>query len=425
MGLELERRGEAIARNLASYTTDPLLTDDLYTLYEMVNQTKHSDANIRYIIVQSPGGTVRVSTFGQSIPRGIVEANMPLSDQASQLRRLKTEEGLIRDISMPILQGKAGTVRVGVSDQSIEAVVRENTRSLGVMAALSAVLGFAASYWLAYYLTRPLSELVRIVQMVAGGNLSQRISSPAGDEVGQLGKAFNSMSEALVQKEASRQALQKKVIYSQEEERKRVARELHDELAQRLTSIVLSLETIESKLEGSDRTNKLAISRAREIAQDSLTETRKLIGDLRPSVLDDLGLVPAIRSYAENRLHSVPCEVVVSSELPKTLPPAIETAVFRIVQEAINNIVKHARAKSARITLGVDDGKLCGSVSDDGRGFQLAGFQSSMSPDSGFGLLGMQERAELMGGNLSVRSREGLGTDILFSIPLSPGNSHG
>ena len=427
LGTELERRGEAIARNLTANSTDALLTDDLYSLYELVNRTKVSDADIRYILIINPKGAVRVSTFGSdAIPHGLLEANMPQLSQPSQLRRLKTEEGLIRDIGVPILQGKAGTVRVGMSDRALEAAVRRDTRNLSMMAALSAILGFAISYLLADYLTRPLNQLLRAVQSVSSGNLSQRITSPGKDEVGQLEKAFNTMTEALAKNEAARRNLLQKVISSQEEERRRIARELHDELAQQLTSVILSLETIEGKLDGADKTSKQIIHRAKQVVQNSLMETRKLIGDLRPSVLDDLGLIPALRSYAEIHLHPIQCKVVISAtKLPGTLPSTLETAVFRIVQEAINNIVKHAHAGSAHITLHLDDGIFHGNVSDDGKGFQVEQYQSASSAvSSGLGLQGMRERASLLGVVLSVQSIAGQCTSVSFSIPILTEDDH-
>jgi signal transduction histidine kinase len=198
-----------------------------------------------------------------------------------------------------------------------------------------------------------------------------------------------------------------------------VARELHDELAQRLTSVLLSLEAAESGRQYTPE-DRQAIRRARQMVEGSLAETRKLIADLRPSVLDDLGLVPALRSYAQTHLHSVQCQVAVSaSGMPDSLPPAVETAVFRIVQEAINNIAKHAQATSARVALRLGNGVLQGQVSDNGRGFRLTQSGKDSGTEAyGLGLQGMQERAALLGGALAIWSDEGKGTWVSFSIPL-------
>lgn len=419
LGAELETRGRAIAEDIAANSVDHLLTGDLFGLYELVNRTKLHNPDVRYILIIGPAGKVQVNTFGKGIPEGLLEANVLAPGNDSEMRRIQTEEALIRDIAVPILGGRAGTVRVGMSDQGVEAAARHNTTELNALVGLAVALSLASAYGLAYYLTRPLSQLLGAVQSVTRGNLSQRVPYPGGDEVGQLGRAFNVMTEALEEKEAARRALLGKVISSQEEERKRVSRELHDELAQRLTSVLLSLEAAESGPQGTDQSTQ-AIQRARQMVEGSLAETRKLIADLRPSVLDDLGLVPALRSYAQTHLHPVQCEVAMStSGIPDSLPSTLETAVFRIVQEAINNIAKHAQATSTRVVLRLRDGVLQGEVSDNGRGFRLtARGKDSGAEASGLGLQGMQERAALLGGKLSIWSDEGKGTWVSFSIPL-------
>lgn len=422
LGDELERRGQAIARDLAANSTDHLLIGDLFSLYDLATRTKNNNPDVRYILILGPTGRLQVNTFDGGIPRRLVEANVLVPGQTEQLRRLRTEEALIRDIAAPILGGRAGTARVGMSDQSIRAAVDENTRSLGLLVLLAMATGAIVSYGLAYYLTRPLSLLLQAVQSVTKGNLSLRIPSPSNDEVGQLGEAFNLMSEALGQKEAARRAMLDKVIYSQEEERKRVARELHDELAQQLTSVLLSLESLEIGVQDSNGKRSHTLQQAKQVVTSSLAETRKLIADLRPSVLDDLGLLAAIRSYAESRLYPLRCRVTVSANhVPAELPFSIDTAVFRIVQEAINNIGKHAKASIARIELQVFDKTLQGEIIDDGTGFVLDEVKRAKSPDSrGLGLQGMEERAALLGGSLSVSSAVGQGTRVSFSIPLQP-----
>jgi len=423
LGNELETRGEAIAKDLATSSTDLLLTGDLFGLYDVVNRTKINNADMRYVLVLGPSGEVRVNTFGRGVPRGLLEANVLLPGETMRLRYLDTEEGTIRDIAVPIFEGKAGTVRVGMTAQNLEAAVARNTNNLAGLVAVAVALTIAVSYMLSYYLTRPLSRLLAAVNSVAQGDLSQRITSPGSDEVGQLGRAFNLMARELERKEAIRRELMEKVISSQEEERKRVARELHDELAQRLTSVMWSLEAIAATAPGGDMRSTQAVSRAKQATESSLAETRRLVGDLRPPVLDDLGLVPAIRSYAEAQLQRVGSEAVVTAvNVPRTLPPAMDTAVFRIVQEAVINVVKHASAKHVRIMLRAENGALFGEVVDDGKGFQhVTPCAASGSRLTGFGLVGMEERATLLGGKLFITSEPGKGTRVSFSVPIYAG----
>jgi len=423
LGAELEGRGVAIAHDLAASSADPLLTSDLFGLYELVNRTKLHNPDIRYVLVLGGSGEVKVNTFGSGIPQGLRKANLPPAGEREQLRRLRTEEGLILDIAVPILGGELGTVRIGMSGQRVQAAVAGFSRNLALVALLVAAAGFAISYWLAFYLTRPLSQLLKAVRLVTTGDLSQRISTPGRDEVGLLASAFNTMTVALAQQQAASGALLEKVISSQEEERKRVARELHDDLAQRLTSVLLSLDAVEAGLKVEDKGGKQAVRRARAAVDGSLDETLKLISALRPSMLDDLGLVAASRSHAETQLQPLQCQVSVSAaNVLQGLSPSVETAIFRIVQEAVNNIAKHAGASSARIALWLEDGALHGEVSDNGRGFVPGSANASgTSPACGLGLRGMQERASLLGGALSIVSAVGQGTKVSFSIPLRPG----
>ncbi|HLE82602.1 MAG TPA: HAMP domain-containing protein, partial [Dehalococcoidia bacterium] len=207
LGAELEGRGVAIAHDLAASSADPLLTSDLFGLYELVNRTKLHNPLIRYVLVLGGSGEVKVNTFGSGIPQGLRKANLLSAGEREQLRRLRTEEGLILDIAVPILGGELGTVRVGMSGQRVQAAVAGFSRNLALVALLVAAAGFAISYWLAYYLTRPLSQLLKAVRLVTTGDLSQRISTPGRDEVGQLASAFNAMTMALAQQQAASEAL--------------------------------------------------------------------------------------------------------------------------------------------------------------------------------------------------------------------------
>jgi two-component system sensor histidine kinase UhpB len=156
-------------------------------------------------------------------------------------------------------------------------------------------------------------------------------------------------------------------------------------------------------------------------AARTLEETRRLIQDLRPTALDDLGLVAALRAYAEERLSPGGVEVRFSVEGPvERLPSEVETTLFRIVQEATNNCLRHARARSLRIRLGRTNGRVVGEVVDDGVGFDMDAVLNSRTALP-LGLLGMQERAALVGGELTIWSRPGQGTRIRLELPVPEG----
>jgi two-component system sensor histidine kinase UhpB len=209
-----------------------------------------------------------------------------------------------------------------------------------------------------------------------------------------------------------------KVIEAQEEERKRIARDLHDEFAQTLTALTMNLQSAMLNLPEEMGTLKQQLAETQALTTQTLEETGQWIRDLRPTVLDDLGLVPAVRWYAESRLEAAGTRVYVEAlGFKRRLPAGIETALFRIVQEAVNNIAKHARARQAHIRLEMSDTSITASVGDDGVGFDSADALTLKDGMRGIGLLGMRERAALLGGTLAIDSHVGHGTRIRVEVP--------
>lgn len=221
----------------------------------------------------------------------------------------------------------------------------------------------------------------------------------------------------LAHREQLRGELLQKVITAQEEERKRIARDLHDDTSQALTALIYSLETLESTCPSAETRASLSLLRQR--ATQILDGVHKIIYDLRPSMLDHLGLFAALRWYAETRLQplGVRLHVEERGDLHR-LPPQTETALFRVVQEAINNIAKHAGARNVRLTFYSQDGILGIDVEDDGIGFNVSEVTRSADQYRGLGLVGMQERVGLLGGNITITSVQGLGTQVSIRVPL-------
>jgi signal transduction histidine kinase len=208
----------------------------------------------------------------------------------------------------------------------------------------------------------------------------------------------------------SRDAM-RRVVEAQELERKRLARELHDETGQALTSILLGLKPLEAGAEGEDRE---AVGALRELVVATLQDVRRLAVELRPSALDDLGLVAAVNrlaeSFGEGGIH-VDIEAQIGDE---RLPEPVETTLYRIVQEALTNVAKHAEAKRMSITLVRKDGTVIAVIEDDGKGFD-----PEASAREGLGLLGMRERLALVGGKLRVEAAPGTGTTIAAEVPVT------
>jgi signal transduction histidine kinase len=206
-------------------------------------------------------------------------------------------------------------------------------------------------------------------------------------------------------------------IRAQEEERNRIARELHDDTVQSLTLLMMDLDL--GRNAKCSESADLYFSKSRLIAQETLSNLRRLIADLRPSVLDDLGLVPAITSYGEQRLEPKGIHLqLTGNALERRLPRAIEVALYRIAQEALTNVLKHSEATEVNINLHTWDGHLKMRVHDNGNGFLLSAATLPKPNGNGLGLLGIKERAALLGGELAVQSEPGEGTQIVVTVPL-------
>jgi signal transduction histidine kinase len=204
------------------------------------------------------------------------------------------------------------------------------------------------------------------------------------------------------------------VTAAQEEERQRIARELHDGVGPALASLNIRLRTARKLLER-DQLTAEEVEELAELAQVNIQDIRRLIHDLRPAVLDELGLVPALREYVARYQEEHGLEVALAlPEGGERLPAPVETALFRIAQEALNNVAKHAQARRVEVTMTRDRGGVTLHIADDGRGFDSA------APRSGthLGLWSMRERVEQLGGRFEVESAPAAGTTVRVIIPL-------
>ncbi|HEX2516872.1 MAG TPA: sensor histidine kinase [Chloroflexota bacterium] len=233
----------------------------------------------------------------------------------------------------------------------------------------------------------------------------------------------------LAEKTVQLQRLAGLVLAAQEDERRRVARELHDDTMQSMAALLMGLEGVQQALpEGQPQTQaaRHSVLRLRDLATRMLDEMRHLALDLRPAVLDDHGLVAAVRWLAATLTErtGLPCRVTVSGDLPpeQRLPPATETALFRITQEALANVAKHAQATQCRVRLERTASAISVTVEDNGAGLPLApetGTQEAPVGARQMGLFNMRERAALLGGTCAIR-RRGVsgGTVVRAELPL-------
>jgi two-component system sensor histidine kinase NreB len=199
---------------------------------------------------------------------------------------------------------------------------------------------------------------------------------------------------------------------AQELERRRIARELHDETGQALTSLLLGLKEVEDAK--TDEARRESIASLRELTVATLQDVRRLAVELRPKALDDFGLAPALERLAELFTEQTGIPVDLEYTLGDSrLPAGVETALYRITQEALTNVVKHAQASRVSIVLTRKDASVIAVIEDDGQGIDL-----DDTREGGFGLLGMRERVELLGGRLQVEGGAG-GTAVVAEVPIA------
>lgn len=232
-----------------------------------------------------------------------------------------------------------------------------------------------------------------------------------------LGFMGNQMEGVLTQIDSiqQRQLFGAKIIKAQEEERRRVAREIHDGPAQAMANVVFRADVCERLIDTNLERTKAELKDLREQVRLCLKETRKIIFDLRPMTLDDLGLVPTVRRTLEmfKDRTSIVAELRIFGE-EKRLEAHVETGLFRILQEALSNIEKHAQATVATVRMEFSFTAVTAIIEDNGQGFDI---ECSGDNDS-FGLMGMKERIDLLDGELTIQSRRNEGTKITVRVPL-------
>lgn len=287
---------------------------------------------------------------------------------------------------------------------------------------LAVLVGWFGSKML---ILRPVHALVHSSSRLAAGDLSARTGLRHGrHELGQLTRAFDQMAQTLEKREIERrranqklQLLSRRLVDIQESERRNIARELHDEVGQSLTAAQISLQA------ASANANPLAtetrLKACSELIQHVLEQVQDLSLNLRPSMLDDLGLESALRWYTgrQSEVTGIQADFI-STPLDKRLDAVIETECFRVAQEALTNVARHSKAQAVTVELSAHDGRLHLCVRDDGVGFDVSAVRDQAIRGSSLGVLSMEERAALAGGELELNSTPGCGTEVRAWFPL-------
>ena len=289
---------------------------------------------------------------------------------------------------------------------------------------LAILLGLLINVLLLRASFRPLFSLLSTIRAVSAGKTDERARISQSDaEISELAQTFNGMLDRL---EATRREQGMLILQAQEEERRRLALELHDESSQNLTALLIHIEILSQSLQALPDTTMTNDARKQlegelqylaGLSQHTLENIRTLAQELRPGVLDDLGLHAAFRWLAEDarqRLHlDVELHIKAAEDTSRKCkqPTLYETALFRIAQESLTNVARHAHAKHACILLTQEQDSICLQVRDDGCGFDPS------QHHSGLGIFGMRERASLLGGTVEIQSQPGQGTTVQASLP--------
>lgn len=429
---QLEKRGVEIANSLASLSVNDILLEDDLSLSDRLNKTKNNNEEVRYILLTDTTGHVIVSTFQHRLPEGLDRIRLPeetTDGDASWIKRFSSNEGMVRELLFPIEKGSVGYLRIGLSENTMRSLLAEKIRDI-VLAILSiCTLAAVGTTWLSYLLVKPIRLLVDAVVRIQNGDYEVRLNVRRGDEIGNLARVFDKMAhnlrkkrrenkellQELQAKEALRLSLIRRLFTVQEDEQRRLSRELHDETGQCMASLLAYIKVLQSKLTTDEQ--RMLLGEAREVTVNVLEGIRKMAVELRPPALDDLGVVAAMEKYISNfKKHA---GIAVSFSVPKDKVKAagdVEVSLYRILQESLTNIYRHAQAKTASIVLRQNENSVYLEIWDDGCGMAEDALLAAREKNR-LGLFGIQERVELLGGSLEIISSPGAGTRLFVTLP--------
>lgn len=300
-----------------------------------------------------------------------------------------------------------------------------------ILGSVLMIIGMVVAWIMSRNITRPLKKLTVAVSAIASGTDFPEVEVDRRDEVGKLARAFNAMS---VQVQNAKKELELKVVEAEkiseqlrdlsahlqnirEQERIHIAREMHDELGQLLTGFKMDVSWLNKKLAGvEDPAIQERLSSLLTLTDEAVSFVRKVAAELRPSVLDDLGLVAALEWQSKEFQKRFNIEVDFNSKTEDiNTSELIATGLFRMYQESLTNVARHSGAQKVVSNLQNTTRQICLSITDDGKGFAINGNGERKT----LGLLGMKERALMIGGNLEILSEPGKGTTVIITVPLN------
>lgn len=425
---QLKLRGFEVGNYIAVLSTNDILQENDYAIFERINKTKDKNKDVRYILISNFTGQIITHTFTNGLPEGLPASVAVENSETYTVNKFDSNEGLIYEIIVPIENGNVGFVRVGMSSEGMQQVLNYTITNFSLMSIIICSIAVVLASWLASIIIRPIRELSEAAEEIKNSNYSVQTICKSEDEIGNLSHTFNEMAVTLKQKEDENNGLLKalkikelnrtvlisKLFTAQEDERKRISRELHDGAGQSITSLLAYLKILSSEVQGA-RQHSL-INSARDVIVSVLGELRQMAVDLRPPALDDLGLVAAMEKYLNGlTMHNIRFSFNTSDQQIE-IPNSVALALYRILQEAITNIIRHANATEVQVSLVGESGQVKLMISDNGCGFSDTSLEHARKQNR-LGIYGMQERVELLNGNLDIQSIVGIGTKIVIIIP--------
>lgn len=399
---------------LTAFTIHPsIYFEDRAALHEALSGTRQ-DKDVAYVVVVDSSGQRLAQFHPERVSAGALARRVPGGAVSA--------EGTIYEVMTPIRDGDRDLARlyIGMSLDRLNGEIMQARVAIGIVSLIIFAAGLGMVLLISNLLTRPLREVAAGARRIAAGDLRQHVGASTNDEVGQLASSFNEMALRIAERNASLQqshdqlrALSKRLLSIQEEERLRISREVHDELGQALTAFKIDLQ----QLAQGDHAPAEQIRNLSRSVDSIIERVRKIASDLRPAILDDLGVAATL----EQQLRRLRETTGLKTTLTVSEEPRFDTlsgvTVFRIVQESLANIVRHAAATEVEISLTVNSHAAVLQVHDDGRGITP---EEIASPDS-LGLIGIRERAELLGGTVQIEGWPALGTTVTVTLPISHG----
>lgn len=433
---EASRRAVNHAALIADTSSSWVIADDLVGMEEVLRSSAAS-GNLRYAMIVDTVGRVLSHTNPAMIGRYLLDDVSASTINGERKPRLIASDSNTIYAASPIMadQHLIGWSFLGLDTTATNVHLEYVTRTGLLYTVVAILIGTILAIFLARSFLRQLSLLLVGVDHMAQNRLDKPVPVIRADEVGKVTVALNaamkSLDEGRVKLESEmserRKAeedirhLSRRLIGTIEDERKRIAQDLHDEFGQALTALQFGLKALESDIPkgARDRCHELAIS-----VERMGSNVDRIASDLRPAILDHLGLIPAVRSYIDElsqRAINLKIDLQVAG-FKRRVDPSIELVCYRVIQEGVTNIIRHAHATHASIQLTMSHPKVILVVKDDGQGFNSMGGGATLGADGrGVGLSGMRERVVSVGGTFEIRSTKTGGTMIRAELPsLTP-----